>query len=99
MTADIVGLFSGVMVTGIEDDPDEYGLLRVYVGPRYNWNFVLASGNDAENVRGAWAGGGHVSIRMRDDATIYHDPEGLARSRSVAAEREAERVAARTMQP
>ena len=40
-------------ITGIEPDPDHSQLLRVYVGPRYEWNYLHARTRENLSV-GQW---------------------------------------------
>jgi hypothetical protein len=57
------GLFAGThtLLVGVEDDPD--GGIRVYLGHRGRGLYAVITDADAiEEVRNAWAGGGHVTI-------------------------------------
>ena len=46
-----------VIVTGLEPDDEDPDLLRVYIGPRYHWRYVLVEDEDAkQQLRGAWGG-------------------------------------------
>ena len=72
------GLIGSTLITGLEQDPDEPDMLRVYVGSRGNWNYVLASGDEADKVRRGWGRGGHLTTDLPPDAVIYHDAAGKA---------------------
>lgn len=64
------------LIVGIEDDPDEPELLRVYVGHRGAWTFVLVSDPaDQEAVRREWSDTTcHVLYaNLPADAPIYVD--------------------------
>lgn len=77
-----------VLITGVEDDPDEPGLLRVYVGARGGWNYVLVSDPaDQESIRSAWGSTAkHLTTRLDPDAPIYHDADGKAAAKARAEE-------------
>ncbi len=63
---------NAVLLTGVEPDPDEPEFDRVYVGPRYNWNYVLAKhGEVSLNF-------GHTYTVLDPNAKIYHDAKGKA---------------------
>lgn len=63
-----------VLVTGVEDDPD--GMLRAYVGPRYRNQFVLIENeSDKDELRRAWAMGGHVVIPSPDPDQVFTERE------------------------
>ena len=64
------------LITGVETDPDDPTMTRVYVGARSNWNYVLTSGEDAEAVLRSWRQGGHTFTTLDPDAVVYHDEEG-----------------------
>lgn len=52
----IVSILTGrsTLIVGVEDDP-EPGLLRVYIGARYNGTYVLVSDpEDQARIRRAW---------------------------------------------
>lgn len=52
----IDAMFSRAMlVVGCEDDPDEDGAVRLYVGARYRNQFLVVAAPDAAEARRAWA--------------------------------------------
>ncbi len=68
----------GVLITGGPDpDPENPGLFRVYVGPRYRWRYVLVGEDGAAEVRRA-GNGQHVVTVLPDDAVLYEDRDALA---------------------
>lgn len=56
----------GVEVCGVEPDP--FGNVRVFVGPRYRGRYFIARGEDAVRCRNAWAGSycGHLLMDRRE---------------------------------
>lgn len=73
---------TGVLVTGVEPDPDEEGLTRVYVGARYEWNYVLVAEPDATRIRQAFGSCHHLTIPKPEG--YYHDAEAKAAARREA---------------
>jgi hypothetical protein len=78
-----------VLIVGVEDDPDEPHLTRVYFAARYRGIYVLCEGEDAERVKRVWRGGQHVTMRKPGpDDPVYQTPEGKAwDERAMAARR------------
>ena len=67
------------LITGVERDPEEPDLIRVYVGPRGNWNFVLTSD---ESVEREWNNSvRHLFTEVPPGTPIYHDADGKAAAR------------------
>ena len=64
---------SAVLVTGVESDPDEPDMTRVYVGPRYDWKYVLVSGDEALKVRREFHGSTHLVTVLDPEAQIFQD--------------------------
>jgi hypothetical protein len=60
-----------VLITGIDPEPIEEGLVRVYVGPRYLWRFVLVDLATAEDLRRQWGGDQHLYADLAEDAVVY----------------------------
>lgn len=77
--SDIIGMALGThtLIVGVEQDPDEPDLTRVYVGARYLCRYVLVSGDDAERAKRAWGSSQHCTTPMPD--AYYVDDEQLAR--------------------
>lgn len=72
--------FGQVLVTGVEED--ESGMLRVYVGPRFNWVYVLIENeDDKESIRRAWGSHTHVLINKPEPDQLFVDEEGKAAAR------------------
>jgi hypothetical protein len=70
-TAMVEFLFGrGVLVTGIEQDPDEPTMDRVYVGPRYYWRYVLVDHDSMHTNAMA-----HTITTLPEDIAIYQDRE------------------------
>lgn len=59
-----------VLLTGIEQDPDEPEFDRVYVGPRWEWKYVLVK-HDTVHLNAM----GHTFTTLAPDTPIYEDPE------------------------
>lgn len=69
-------LILGRLIVGVETDPDDPMLTRVYLDARYQWCYILVAGDDALAVERAWRGGaGHLTTRLRDGAAVYVDEE------------------------
>lgn len=64
-----------VLITGIEDEPDpeEAGLFRVYVGPRYLYRYVLVDAATADDLRRQW-GWGHLFTDLAETSVVYQAP-------------------------
>lgn len=81
----LFGLLLGehVLISGVEDDP-EPGLLRVYVGPRYDWTYVLVRDPEQQRkVRSAFASSMHLTM-PKPDGPIYVDEDGKAAARAAS---------------
>lgn len=62
------------LIVGVEDDPDEPGLLRVYIQARSLWRYVLVSDPaEQERVRRAWGSSRHLFMPSPDG--FYTDEE------------------------
>ena len=67
------------LITGVERDPEEPDLIRVYVGHRGNWNFVLTAD---ESIESEWNNSArHLFTEVPPDVPVYHDAEGKAAAR------------------
>jgi hypothetical protein len=79
-----IGMLLGdhVLITGVEDDPTEPDLLRVYIGPRYEWRYVLVGDPaEQEKVRRAWGYTlSHLTMARPDH--YYVDEAALAEMRA-----------------
>lgn len=58
----------GVLICGVEEDPDIQGAVRVYVGPRYRQQYFLTQGDMATEAKRAWAASytGHLVADARE---------------------------------
>lgn len=76
----IVSLLTGraVLISGVEQDPDEPEFDRVYLGPRYDWNYALAPHGTVK------LGMGHTFTTLDPDVPIYCDEEGKRRAREAS---------------
>lgn len=83
----IFGLAFGthVLITGVEPDPVDPALLRVYVGPRYNWHYVLIEdADDQQRMLSAWGSlSAHVTMPIPPEGSVYVD-EAHAKARAEA---------------
>ena len=75
----LFGLRAGshVLIVGVEPDPEEPDLTRVYIDARYLCKYVLCSGESAESVRRAWGSSGH-HVTCPTPESYYVDDEQLA---------------------
>lgn len=67
---------NAVLVTGIEQDAEEPEFDRVYIGPRYEWRYVLT---DHGAVK---LGPQHNYTVLPDDVPVYVDEEARYRARA-----------------
>lgn len=64
---------SAVLISGVESDPEEPDMFRVYVGPRYNWKYVLVSGDEGLKVKREFHGSSRLVTVLDPEAQIYQD--------------------------
>lgn len=69
------------LIVGVERDPAEPELTRVYIDSRGLCRYVLVKGDDAENVKRAWGGTSH-HLMMPTPAEVYVDDDQIARNRA-----------------
>lgn len=68
----------GVLLTGMEPDPEEADMDRVYVGPRYNWRYVLVK-------RGTFhLSEGHCAAVLPKNTPVYVDEAGRDAARGLS---------------
>ena len=72
---------NSVLITGIDVDPDEPDMTRVYVGHRSDWKYVLVDADTARMLRSEYGSCMHLTTVLDRDAVIYHDPDGQAAAR------------------
>ena len=74
-----LGLATGThaLIVGVEPDPDEPELTRVYLGSRHMCQYVLVSGDSAESVKNAWNSAHHVTAPW--PSSVYVDDDERAR--------------------
>ena len=75
---DLFTTMMGELVTGVEvsDDPEDRGLYKVYIGPRYTRIYVLVDAEDGERIKAQFHGSSHhLLLRVPKEAPRYQDPE------------------------
>jgi hypothetical protein len=73
-TPSVLGaIFGNTLLSGVEPDPEEPDRDRVYVGPRYEWCYVLV---DAGSVR--LNATGHTFTTLPVGTPIYQDADRCA---------------------
>jgi hypothetical protein len=68
---------NATLIVGVDTDPDEPDLTRVYINSRGLCQYVLVSGPSADEVRRAW-GSGH-KVTMPTPREYYVDDAERAR--------------------
>lgn len=69
------------LIVGVEQDPDETELTRVYIDSRGLCRYVLVKGESAEAVKRAWGSTAH-HLMMPTPAEVYIDDEQIARNQA-----------------